>query len=48
HQQHALVLVNYGRARGADILRLARRIQADVEARFGVELEIEPRLLGLR
>ena len=47
HQQHALVLVNYGRARGADILRLARRIQADVEARFGVELEIEPRILGV-
>ncbi|MGE4071654.1 MAG: UDP-N-acetylmuramate dehydrogenase [Lysobacterales bacterium] len=48
HQQHALVLVNYGRARGADILQLARRIQADVQSRFGVELEIEPRLLGMR
>jgi UDP-N-acetylmuramate dehydrogenase len=48
HQQHALVLVNHGRARGADILRLAQRIQADVQQRFGVELEIEPRLLGLR
>jgi UDP-N-acetylmuramate dehydrogenase len=48
HQQHALVLVNHGRARGADILRLAQRIQADVQSRFGVELEMEPRLLGLR
>ncbi len=48
HQQHALVLVNHGHARGADILRLAQRIQADVEARFGVELEIEPRLLGMQ
>ncbi len=45
HQQHALVLVNYGNASGRDILALARRIQVDVQARFGVELEIEPRVL---
>jgi len=45
HQQHALVLVNHGHASGRQILALAQRIQADVQARFGVELEIEPRVL---
>ena len=42
HSQHALVLVNYGGAVGADILRLAANIQDDVFRRFGVELEPEP------
>jgi UDP-N-acetylmuramate dehydrogenase len=46
HEQHALVLVNHGTARGRDILHLAQRIQDDVEQRFGVILEIEPRVLG--
>jgi UDP-N-acetylmuramate dehydrogenase len=45
HRLQALVLVNYGRASGADILRLARRIQDDIAARFGVALEIEPNVL---
>ena len=42
HSLQALVLVNYGAASGAQLLDLARRIQADVRQRFGVELEIEP------
>lgn len=41
HTQHALVLVNYGRARGADIAALAADIQASVFERFGVRLEPE-------
>lgn len=41
-RQHALVLVNYGNASGAQILALARRIQGAVEATFGVHLEPEP------
>jgi UDP-N-acetylmuramate dehydrogenase len=45
HRLQALVLVNYGRATGAQLLQLAQRIQADVLARFGVELEIEPNVL---
>jgi len=45
HQQHALVLVNHGNASGRQILALAQRIAADVQARFGVDLEIEPRVL---
>lgn len=46
HAAHALVLVNHGHARGAEILALARRIQASVAERFGVLLEPEPRILG--
>jgi len=42
HDRQALVLVNHGRASGGELLALARRIQADIRTRFGVELEIEP------
>lgn len=45
HRLQALVLVNYGQATGAQLLALARRIQADILERFGVELEIEPNVL---
>lgn len=44
--QHALVLVNHGQASGEQILDLARRIATSVEARFGVVLEPEARILG--
>jgi len=44
--QHALVLVNHGRASGADLLALARRVAHSVEQRFGVRLEPEPRIVG--
>ena len=43
--RHALVLVNHGGARGAELWALAQRVQAGVRARFGVELEPEPRIL---
>jgi len=42
HERQALVLVNRGGAQAADILALARAIQADVLSRFGVALEAEP------
>ncbi|PMS17496.1 UDP-N-acetylenolpyruvoylglucosamine reductase [Trinickia dabaoshanensis] len=42
HERQALVLVNRGGATGAEVLALARAIQSDVRARFGVELEPEP------
>ena len=45
HGLQALVLVNYGQASGVQILDLATRIQADIQARFGVILEIEPNVL---
>jgi UDP-N-acetylmuramate dehydrogenase len=43
--QHALVLVNHGRASGAQLLALARHVQGVVHARFGVHLEPEPLIL---
>lgn len=45
HRLQALVLVNYGAASGAQLLALARRIQADIAERFAVVLEIEPNVL---
>ena len=43
---HARVLVNHGQASGAELLALARRIAGSVQARFGVALEPEPRIVG--
>jgi UDP-N-acetylmuramate dehydrogenase len=45
-ESHALVLVNYGNATGAQLLALARRIAGSVHERFGVALEPEPRIIG--
>ncbi len=42
YPKQALVLVNLGGAQGEDVVRLARAIQADVAAKYGVELEPEP------
>jgi UDP-N-acetylmuramate dehydrogenase len=44
--QHSLVLVNYGRATGMQLLALARRVAADVQEKYGVALEPEPRIIG--
>ena len=46
--QHALVLVNHGKATGAQLLDLARRVAVSVHERFGVTLEPEPRIIGAR
>jgi UDP-N-acetylmuramate dehydrogenase len=46
--QHALVLVNHGGATGAQLLSLARRIADSVQARFGIAIEPEPKVIGAR
>ena len=45
HDSQALVLVNPGHRTGEQILGFAEQVQADVEEVFGIELEIEPRVL---
>ncbi|MCU1729079.1 UDP-N-acetylmuramate dehydrogenase [Pseudomonas sp. 7P_10.2_Bac1] len=42
HRLQSLVLVNYGSATGLQLLALAKRIQADIQQRFAVQLEMEP------
>jgi len=42
HQAQALVLVNYGKASGHELLQLARRIRQDIQDKFSVTLQIEP------
>lgn len=45
YERQALVLVNRGEARGAEVVTLARAIQESVYGRFGIRLETEPLLL---
>jgi len=44
--RHTLALTNRGGATANEILALAERIAAGVDARFGIELELEPVLVG--
>ena len=44
--RHTLALVNLGGASAAEILALAGQIASSVEARFAVQLEMEPVMLG--
>ena len=46
HNRQALVLINHSGGNGADILSLADRIRQSVSERFGVELEMEPGVVG--
>lgn len=41
HAKQALVLVNYGRATGHEILALAKQVQASVQEKFGVTISPE-------
>ena len=45
HGQQSLVLINYGKASGSDVLELAEAIKSDILATFGVHLTIEPMVI---
>ena len=44
--RHTLALVNRGDATAGEILALAEKISGEVEARFGIRLQLEPELVG--
>ncbi len=45
HKEHALVLVNFGNASGAELYDLSVRIQQSVQKMFGIELQPEVRII---
>ncbi|MDE6507762.1 MAG: UDP-N-acetylmuramate dehydrogenase [Alistipes sp.] len=45
HERQALVLVNHGGATGGEVLALARKVQAAVRDKFGVEIDTEVNIL---
>ena len=47
HEQHALVLVNRGAVSATAVMTLAAEIQGSVRDRFGVDLVMEPAVLGV-
>jgi UDP-N-acetylmuramate dehydrogenase len=45
HEKHALVIVNHGGATGTQLWELAQAVQMDVQEKFGLMLEPEPRVV---
>lgn len=44
HQQQALVITNSGQCEGSKVIELAEYIQEDIKQKYGVNLEVEPRV----
>lgn len=48
HNRQALVLINHSGGTGDDVLALAEEVRQSVQDKFGVELEMEPGIVGRR
>ncbi|MBJ6137625.1 UDP-N-acetylmuramate dehydrogenase [Marinobacter litoralis] len=48
HNRQALVLINHSKGTGEDVLALAEDVRQSVREKFGVELEVEPGIVGAR
>ena len=46
YEKHSLVLINRGDAVFSDIIKLLKDIQDEVRNLYGIDLEIEPEILG--
>ena len=46
HKNQALVLVNYGNAKGEEIISLAKEIQQSVKDKFGINIHPEVNIIG--
>ena len=46
YEKHSLVLINRGGAVFAEIIKLLKDIQTEVKRLYGVDLDIEPEILG--
>lgn len=46
YEKHALVLVNYGNASGANLVEFARMIRDSVQSKFAIKLENEVLIMG--
>jgi UDP-N-acetylmuramate dehydrogenase len=44
-RKHSGFIINVGNATGSDILELIRYTKAKVKAKFGVDLEVEQRII---
>jgi len=44
--KHSLAITNRGNATASDVLELANHIKEIVNSKFGIELELEPKLIG--
>ena len=45
HERQALVLINHGGATGEEVMALARKVQAMVREKFGIEIDTEVNIL---
>ena len=46
HKNQALVLVNYGNAKGEEIISLAKEIQQSIKDKFGIDIHPEVNIIG--